>query len=132
VWDKQGGKHVTFADVELCYTSIDAPARLFTHIWDGFRRDSEKGEKRVHPTQKQVQLIVELWEFFKKHISGALVLDLFGGSGSTLIACEKTGRQARLMELDPRYVDVIVKRWQDYTGKQATREADGVAFDEAS
>jgi DNA modification methylase len=58
------------------------------------------------------------------------VLDLFGGSGSTLIACEKTGRIARLMELDPRYVDVIVKRWQDYTGKKATREADGVAFDE--
>jgi DNA modification methylase len=46
-----------------------------------------------------------------------IVLDPFGGSGSTLIACEKTGRQARLIELDPRYVDVIVKRWQDFTGK---------------
>ncbi len=45
-----------------------------------------------------------------------IVLDPFGGSGSTLIACEKTGRQARLIELDPRYVDVIVKRWQDFTG----------------
>jgi 16S rRNA G966 N2-methylase RsmD len=128
VWDKQGGKHVTFADVELCYTSIDAPARLFTHIWDGFRRDSEKGEKRVHPTQKPVQLIVELWEFFKKHISGALVLDLFGGSGSTLIACEKTGRQARLMELDPKYCDVIVKRWEQFTGNKAMLELISEAF----
>lgn len=48
-----------------------------------------------------------------------LVLDLFGGSGSTLIACEKTGRHARLMELDPRYCDVIIRRWQDFTGGAA-------------
>ena len=130
VWDKQGGKRVTFADVELCYSSIDAPARLFTHIWDGFRRDSEKGEKRVHPTQKPVQLILEIWDFFKQHISGSIVLDLFGGSGSTLIACEKTGRAARLMELDERYADVIVRRWQDFTGKQATLEGDGRTFAE--
>jgi DNA modification methylase len=53
----------------------------------------------------------------------AVVLDLFGGSGSTLIACEKTGRQARLMELDPRYCDVIVKRWEDFTGKKAVLES---------
>jgi DNA modification methylase len=59
-----------------------------------------------------------------------IVLDPFGGSGSTLIACEKTGRRARLIELDPRYVDVIVRRWQEWTGKQATRESDGVAFDD--
>jgi DNA modification methylase len=56
------------------------------------------------------------------------VLDLFGGSGSTLIACEKTGRQARLMELDPRYCDVIVKRWQQFTGKTATLESTGEPF----
>ena len=48
-----------------------------------------------------------------------IVLDLFGGSGTTLIACEKTNRQARLVELDPKYVDVIVKRWEDFTGKKA-------------
>jgi DNA modification methylase len=130
VWDKQGGKRVTFADVELCYSNIDAPARLFTHIWDGFRRDSEKGDKRVHPTQKPVQLIVEIWDLFKKHISGSVVLDLFGGSGSTLIACEKTNRQARLMELDPKYCDVIVKRWQDFTGKKATHADTGKTFAE--
>ena len=50
-----------------------------------------------------------------------IVLDLFGGSGTTLIACEKNNRQARLMELDPKFVDVIVKRWEDYTGKKAER-----------
>lgn len=61
---------------------------------------------------------------------GDIVLDSFGGSGTTLIAAEKNGRVARLMELDPRYVDVIVKRWQAFTGKQATLESTGQTFDE--
>ena len=59
-----------------------------------------------------------------------IVLDPFGGSGSTLIACEKSGRQARLMELDPKYVDVIIRRWQDWSGKQAIRQVDDVAFND--
>ena len=63
---------------------------------------------------------------------GDVVLDPFGGSGTTLIAAEKSGRIARLIELDPKYVDVIVRRWQDFTGQQATREADGVVFDQAA
>jgi len=54
-------------------------------------------------------------------------LDFFGGSGSTLIACEKLGCSARLMELDPKYVDVIVKRWENFTGKRAVRLGDDVA-----
>jgi DNA modification methylase len=58
------------------------------------------------------------------------VLDPFGGSGSTLIACEKTGRQARLVELDPRYCDVIVRRWQEWTGEQATLDSDGRTLEE--
>ncbi len=61
---------------------------------------------------------------------GDVVLDPFGGSGTTMIAAEKAGRVARLIELDPKYADVIVRRWQDWTGQQATREADGVAFDD--
>ena len=61
---------------------------------------------------------------------GNVVLDPFGGSGTTLIAAEKSGRLARLIELDPKYVDVIVRRWQEWTGKQATRESDGALFDD--
>ena len=61
---------------------------------------------------------------------GDVVLDPFGGSGTTLIAAEKSGRQARLIELDPKYVDVIVRRWQEYAEAQAVRESDGVRFDD--
>jgi DNA modification methylase len=62
--------------------------------------------------------------------AGDIVLDLFGGSGSTLIACEKTARACRMVELDPKYVDVIVKRWQDYSGEKATLQATGQTFEE--
>jgi len=81
-----------------------------------------------HPTQKPVELPERAVTNSSKQ--GDLVLDLFGGSGSTLIACEKTGRHARLMELDPKYVDVIVRRWCEFTGKQATLEATGATFAE--
>ena len=70
-----------------------------------------------HPTQKPVALAEKALKNSSK--SGDIVIDLFGGSGSTLIACEKIGRHARLMELDPKYCDVIVKRWEDFTGKKA-------------
>ncbi len=82
----------------------------------------------AHPTQKPVALAEEAID--KTTRSGALVLDLFGGSGSTLIACEKTARHAHLMELDPKYVDVIVRRWQEFTGNAATLEGDGREFAE--
>ena len=81
----------------------------------------------VHPTQKPVELGVEAID--KTTRSGASVLDLFGGSGSTLIACEKTARDCLMMELDPKYCDVIIKRWQDYTGQEAVHE-DGKTFNE--
>jgi DNA modification methylase len=58
-----------------------------------------------------------------------IVLDLFGGSGTTVIAAERTGRSARLMELDPKYVDVIVQRWQDYTGNKAVLDGENLTFD---
>ena len=108
IWDKQGGKHVTYADVELCYTNIDAPARMFTHIWDGFRKDSEKGEKRIHPTQKPVALINEIWNYFE--IKFSIVIDLFLGSGSTMVASHQLKRKCYGMELDPKYCQVIVDR----------------------
>ena len=127
VWDKQGGKSVTYADCELCYTNINKPVRMFTHIWDGFRRDTEKGEKRVHANQKPVGLFVDIWAKFNM---GQVVLDMFGGSGSTLLAAEKTDRVCYMAELDQRYCDVIIKRWQDFTGQQAIHEASGKAFSE--
>ena len=64
--------------------------------------------------------------------AGDIVVDLFGGSGSTLIGCERRGRMARLMEIDPRYSDCIIRRWQEYTNKQATLEGDGRSFAEVA
>lgn len=80
----------------------------------------------LHPTMKPVALCEAAIQNSSKEKE--IVLDLFGGSGSTLIACEKLNRASRLMELEPRYVDVIVRRWQDFTGKQATLEATGQTF----
>ncbi len=74
-------------------------------------------EKGLHPTMKPVALLEN--EIYISSNTQSIVLDFFGGSGSTLIACEKTNRHARLIELDPKYCDVIVKRWEDFTGKKA-------------
>ena len=71
----------------------------------------------VHPTMKPVELIE--YQLLNNTKGQDIVLDLFGGSGSTMIAAEKNGRTARLMELDPKYCDVIVKRWEDFTGQKA-------------
>ena len=80
----------------------------------------------LHPTMKPVELVERCIRNSSK--PGQTVLDPFGGSGTTLIAAEKSGRQARLMELDPKYVDVIVRRWQDWTGQEARCAATGVSF----
>jgi site-specific DNA-methyltransferase (adenine-specific) len=101
-----------------------ASDRKQTTILD-FDRPTRNGE---HPTMKPAALFEYL--MLNNTKGGDLVLDSFGGSGTTMIAAEKNGRVARLMELDPRYCDVIVKRWQDFTGKKATLEADGREFDE--
>ena len=82
----------------------------------------------LHPTMKPVALVERAIRNSSK--SRDIVLDPFAGSGSTLIACEKTGRHARLIELDPRYCDVIMQRWQAWTGEQVTLEADGRTFEE--
>ena len=130
VWDKQRPEGLTFADGEVAWTNMTTPLKFIRHRWDGYHRASERTEDRVHPTQKPAFLAE--WCFKEYGKSDDLVLDVFGGSGSTLIACEKTGRIARLMELDPKYCDVIVRRWQDFTGQQATLEATGQTFDEVS
>ena len=80
----------------------------------------------LHPTMKPVELVERAIRNSSR--PSDVVLDPFGGSGTTMIAAEKSGRQACLIELDPKYVDVIVRRWQAWTGKEATRAADGAAF----
>jgi len=80
----------------------------------------------LHPMMKPVELIEKAISNSSK--KGDLVVDLFGGSGSTLIACEKTKRVGRVMEMSPKYAQVIIERWQKLTGKKATR-SDGVEFD---
>ncbi len=82
---------------------------------------------RLHPTMKPVELIERA--LLNSSKAGDIVADLFGGSGSTLIACERCNRRARLMEIDPVYVDVIVQRWQQYAGKTATLAGDGRTYD---
>ncbi len=85
-------------------------------------------QSMIHLTEKPVELAARALTYSSK--AGETVLDLFGGSGSTLIACEKLGRRARLMEIDPPYCDVIIRRWQEYAGKAAKLEASGQTFDE--
>ena len=80
-------------------------------------------EKRVHPTQKPVKMLGEIMGDFTKE--GDIVLDAFGGSGTTIIAAEQLGRKCRMMELDPHYCDVIIARWEKLTGQKAERISDG-------
>lgn len=98
--------------------------RKQTTIWKCDRTT----EAKVHPTMKPVELCQRAIEN-SSDING-IVLDLFGGSGSTLIACEKVSRDCRTMELDPKYCDVIVKRWQEFTGKEAIHEKSGKSYNE--
>ena len=126
VWDKvtnaQGEESGCAAfhgsNFELCWSKAKHKRELARIMHKGLA--SVENDKRVHPTQKPVALAQ--WFFDRWGDGKVVVADLYGGSGSTLIACEKTGRKARLMELDPRYCDVIVQRWQAFTGKLATLE----------
>ena len=104
------------------------------HYWCGARDCSDlwlverPRANRVHPTMKPVALVEKA--IANSSRASETVLDPFAGSGTTAIACERTGRQARLLEIDPLYADVIVRRWQEYTGQQARLEGDGRSFAE--
>lgn len=106
------------------------------HYWGNDRTQTtvlefnKPARNGIHPTMKPVELFQYQIENSSK--KGDTVLDLFGGSGTTMIACEKTNRAARLMELDEKYCDVIVRRWQEITGKEAVLECNGTSFNELS
>lgn len=110
VWDKNNGASDQ-TDCELAWANFRSVVRQFTMA-------SEK-KKRVHPTQKPVKLFAEIVKKFDKNNNFKTVLDLFGGSGSTLIACEQMNRTCFTMELDPRFCDIIIKRWENLTGGKA-------------
>ena len=121
VWDKRlddSADKMYGSCFELCWSKSKHKRDIARIKWAGiFGTEKEFDHKRHHPTQKPIDLA--LW-FFNKYNSHNVV-DLFLGSGSTLIACEKTNRKCYGMEIDPHYCDVIVKRWEDYTGNNAER-----------
>jgi DNA modification methylase len=106
------------------------------HLWAADRKQTtilefdRPSRNAEHPTMKPVALFE--YQLLNNTKGGDIVLDSFGGSGTTMIAAEKNGRVSRLMELDPKYCDVIIKRWQDFTGKTATLEETGESFNELS
>lgn len=117
VWDKQREGN-TFSGAELAFVNKGVRLDVFRHMWHGMVKASEHGQSRVHPTQKPIALAEWCFDNYGKPNN---VVDLFGGSGSTLIACEKTNRKCFMMELDPHFCDVIIKRWENYTGRKASR-----------
>jgi len=125
VWDKQNSGN--FADVELAWCSSKKAAKLYTFTWNGMSRSGNRKDElktRVHPTQKPVGLFEEIFRDFEFETC----FDGFIGSGSTLIACEKVGRTCYGIELSANYCDVIVRRWQAFTGKRAVLESTGEPF----
>ena len=110
VWDKNNGASDQ-TDCELAWANFRSVVRQFTMA-------SEK-KNRVHPTQKPCKLFNDIVRKFDKKDDFINVLDLFGGSGSTLIACEQMNKNNFTMELDPKYVDVIIARWEQFTGRKA-------------
>ena len=100
----------------MAYCNFHTPVRIYHQLWNGMIREGEK-DKRVHPTQKPIKMLSEILLDFSKE--NETILDVFGGSGSTLIACEQLNRKCYMMELDPHYIDVIIERWENFTGQKA-------------
>jgi len=128
VWDKQHPV-LTRKDFMGCFELAfygwkqGAGHQFFgpTNAFDLWHVKKVNPQSMIHLTEKPVELAIRAMQYSSK--PGENVLDLFGGSGSTLIAAQQTGRRALLMELDPQYCDVIVTRWEQFTGTTATRES---------
>ena len=131
IWSKGGGgigdlKKTFITDYEMALVFNRGAGLTGKRIGSVWKVGKDGATEYKHTTQKPVALAEEAID--KTTLPGAVVLDLFGGSGSTLIACEKSARACRMMELDPKYCDVIMQRWQDFTGKQAVHEVTGEVF----
>lgn len=130
VWDKrvEDKQKDANSDCELAWVKSKwSSVRIFRHLWKGMIKESEHNQARIHPTQKPIALGEWVIDYFQDVKS---VLDLFGGSGFNLIACEKKKIKCYMMELDETYVDVIIKRWQDFTGKEAVHAETGKTYNE--
>lgn len=128
VWDKrkESQADVVGSEFELIWSKTRHKRRMLRHDWFGFL-SSENGadaRNRLHPTQKPITLLVDILNQWGKDAN--VIVDLYGGSGSTLIACEQLNRKCYMCELDEHYCDVIVQRWENLTGKQAMRLSDGL------
>ena len=121
VWDKRKESQADAigSEFELCWSKSKHKRRMLRHDWFGFSssQNGADARNRVHPTQKPITLLADIIEQWGKDCVN--VIDLYGGSGSTLIACEQLDRTCYMMELDPKYCDVIIKRWENFTGKKA-------------
>ena len=113
-----------------CHVSGQSDAWYGDRSQSTLWQEKKPAANRLHPTMKPVELIERALTNSSK--AGDCVVDLFGGSGSTLVACERRGRNARMAELDPKYTDVIVKRWQEYTGQHAVLRATDHKFEEVA
>lgn len=113
VWDKRGNMESNdFGDGEFAYSSLKHPIRIYKHIWSGMIQEGKR-EERIHPTQKPVRMIYNIIKSFMGKNLFNYVIDFFGGSGSTLIACENLDLPCALMEMSPVYCDIIIKRYID-------------------
>ncbi|MFW9969307.1 MAG: ParB N-terminal domain-containing protein [Candidatus Odinarchaeota archaeon] len=114
VWDKRGDiESNNFGDGEIAYSSLNHPIRIYKHIWNGMSQEG-KQETRVHPTQKPVKMIHNVIKSFMGKDLFNSVIDFFGGSGSTLIACNILNLPCFVVELSEIYCDVIIKRYIEY------------------
>jgi len=112
IWDKREGLPSNdFADCEMIWTNCDRVARIYRHYWNGALRASEHGQARVHPTQKPLSLMI--WLIEKYTTPGDTILDPFMGSGTTGVACIKTGRNFIGIEIDPAYHAIATRRIED-------------------
>ena len=109
IWHKKTGKN-SYADCEIAWTNVTGTTRIFEHQWCGAFKDSERGQRAVHPTQKPVALMEWCLGFLR---DAKTILDPFMGSGTTLVACQRMGRHGTGIELDPDYFDIACRRIEE-------------------